>query len=40
MTLKDEGPIPKLNAVGIYAVPRLAIPAGEGGDTTVGQYGE
>ena len=36
--IKDEGSFPKINAVGIYAVPRLAIPAGEGGDTSLGQY--
>tara|TARA_R110000744_G_scaffold402_2_gene1602 strand:+ start:439 stop:1755 length:1317 start_codon:yes stop_codon:yes gene_type:complete len=40
VSLKDDDIIPKINAVGIYAVPRLAIPAGEGGETTVQQYGE
>ena len=40
VVVKDGGSTPKINAVGIYAVPRLAIPAGEGGDTTLGQYGE
>jgi hypothetical protein len=40
VTVKEEGIIPKINAVGIYAVPRLAIPAGKGGDTSVEQYGE
>ena len=38
VVVKDEGITPKINAVGIYAVPRLAIPAGEGGDTSLGQY--
>lgn len=31
--------IPKINALGVYAVPRLVIPAGEGGDTSLNQYG-
>ena len=38
MTVKDDSQIPKINAVGIYAVPRLAIPSGEGGETGVGQF--
>mgnify|MGYP003639192876 CR=1 FL=1 len=38
MSVKDDAQIPKINAVGIYAVPRLAIPSGEGGETTVDQY--
>lgn len=38
MTVKDDAQIPKINAVGIYAVPRLAIPGGEGGETGVDQY--
>lgn len=38
VVVKDDGTTPKINAVGIYAVPRLAIPAGEGGDTSLGQY--
>lgn len=38
MTVKDDVEIPKINAVGIYAVPRLAIPSGEGGHTGVDQF--
>ena len=38
MTVKDDAQIPKINAVGIYAVPRLAIPGGEGGETGVNQF--
>lgn len=38
MTVKDDVEIPKINAVGIYAVPRLAIPSGEGGNTSVDQF--
>ena len=35
----DEGEVPTIKATGIYAPPRLAIPAGEGGDTSLGQFG-
>lgn len=31
--------VPRINALGVYAVPRLVIPAGEGGDTSLDQYG-
>jgi len=31
--------IPRINALGVYAVPRLVIPAGEGGDTDLTQFG-
>ena len=36
----DDGPEPAIKTFGVYAVPRLAIPAGEGGDTSIDQYGE
>ena len=36
----DDGPEPAIKTFGVYAVPRLAIPAGEGGDTNLTQYGE
>lgn len=36
----DDGPEPAIKTFGVYAVPRLAIPAGEGGDTSINQYGE
>jgi hypothetical protein len=36
----DDGPQPALKTFGVFAVPRLAIPAGEGGDTSTTQYGE
>jgi len=35
----DEGQVPNIKATGIYVPPRLAIPAGEGGDTSLGQFG-
>ena len=38
VSVSDRGTFPKINAVGIYAVPRLAIPAGEGGDTNTNQF--
>tara|TARA_R100000315_G_C5172914_1_gene99869 strand:- start:426 stop:692 length:267 start_codon:yes stop_codon:yes gene_type:complete len=31
--------VPRINALGVYAVPRLVVPAGEGGDTGAGQFG-
>lgn len=34
----DDGPVPAIKTFGVYAVPRLAIPAGEGGDTSVSQF--
>tara|TARA_R100000008_G_C3586787_1_gene173092 strand:- start:1386 stop:2729 length:1344 start_codon:yes stop_codon:yes gene_type:complete len=34
----DDGDVPKINAMGVYAVPRLAIPAGEGGNTNLSQF--
>ena len=36
----DDGPQPAIKTFGVFAVPRLAIPAGEGGNTSVSQYGE
>jgi hypothetical protein len=36
----DDGPQPAIKTFGVFAVPRLAIPAGEGGDTSTSQYGE
>ena len=36
----DDGLWPALKTFGVFAVPRLAIPAGEGGDTSTTQYGE
>lgn len=36
----ENGPEPAIKTFGVYAVPRLAIPAGEGGDTSINQYGE
>jgi len=36
----DDGPLPAIKTFGVFAVPRLAIPAGEGGDTSTTQYGE
>ena len=38
ITKREEGDTPKINAVGIYAVPRYAIPAGEGGVTNSSQF--
>ena len=36
----EDGPAPSIKTLGVYAVPRLTIPAGEGGDTSTSQYGE
>ena len=36
----DDGPLPAIKTFGVFAVPRLAIPAGEGGNTSTTQYGE
>jgi len=36
----DDGLQPAIKTFGVFAVPRLAIPAGEGGDTSTTQYGE
>tara|TARA_R100000406_G_scaffold9890_1_gene6512 strand:+ start:5569 stop:6921 length:1353 start_codon:yes stop_codon:yes gene_type:complete len=36
----DDGPTPSIKTFGVFAVPRLAIPAGEGGETSTSQYGE
>ena len=35
----DDGEVPNIKATGIYVPSRLAIPAGEGGDTTLSQFG-
>lgn len=35
----DDGQVPAIKAMGIYVPPRLAIPAGEGGDTSLDQFG-
>ena len=35
----DDGEVPTVRALGIYAPPRLAIPAGEGGNTSLDQFG-
>ena len=35
----DDGQVPNIKATGIYVPPRLAIPAGEGGDTSLDQFG-
>ena len=35
----DEGQVPAMKAMGIFVPPRLAIPAGEGGDTSLDQFG-
>jgi hypothetical protein len=35
----DDGQVPAMKAMGIYVPPRLAIPAGEGGDTSLDQFG-
>ena len=35
----DDGETPVVRALGIYAPPRLAIPAGEGGNTSLDQFG-
>lgn len=34
----DDGEVPTIRALGIYAPPRLAIPAGEGGNTSLDQF--
>ena len=34
----DDGQVPNIKATGIYVPPRLAIPAGEGGDTSLDQF--
>ena len=39
LSATDEGQVPNIKAMGIYAPPRLAIPAGEGGDTSLDQFG-
>ena len=31
--------LPRINALGVYCVPRLHVPAGEGGNTNLGQFG-
>lgn len=36
----DDGIEPAIKTLGVFAVPRLAIPAGEGGVTNLNQYGE
>ena len=38
LTRREDGDTPKINAVGVYAVPRYAIPAGEGGNTNSKQF--
>ena len=38
LTKREDGDTPKISAVGIYAVPRYAIPAGEGGNTNSNQF--
>ena len=35
----DDGDVPVVRALGMYALPRLAIPAGEGGNTSLDQFG-
>ena len=35
----DDGQVPNIKAMGIFVPPRLAIPAGEGGDTSLDQFG-
>ena len=35
----EEGQVPNIKATGIFVPPRLAIPAGEGGDTSLDQFG-
>ena len=35
----DDGDTPTIKAIGVYAVPRLSIPGGEGGNTSLGQFG-
>ena len=35
----DDGQVPAIKAMGIFVPPRLAIPAGEGGDTSLDQFG-
>lgn len=37
--ITDDGEVPVIKAMGVYAPPRLAIPAGEGGDTDLSQFG-
>jgi hypothetical protein len=39
MRKTEDGEAPAIKATGIFAVPRLAIPAGEGGDTSLDQFG-
>jgi hypothetical protein len=34
----EDGKVPNIKATGIYVPPRLAIPAGEGGDTSLDQF--
>lgn len=36
----DNGVRPGIKTFGVYAIPRLAIPGGEGGETTTDQFGE
>ena len=35
----DDGEVPTIRALGIYAPPRLALPAGARGNTSLGQFG-
>jgi len=35
----DDGDTPTVKAIGVYAVPRLSIAGGEGGNTSLGQFG-
>jgi len=42
--IKDDGGneidrVPRINVLGVYAVPRLVVPAGEGGNTDATQFG-
>ena len=39
MRTTEEGQVPTVKASGVFAIPRLAIPAGEGGDTSLDQFG-
>jgi hypothetical protein len=38
--ITDDGPQPAIKTLGVFAIPRLSIPGGEGGDTSTTQYGE
>jgi len=37
---EEEGELPQIRAFGVHAVPRFVVPAAEGGNTSIDQFGE